>query len=142
MMEDDGVECPICYERFDENETRVDLGCDHVFHSACIVKWLVQKDSCPMCRSKVANTVYKNLGIQQDEKTKEAEARPSTEPEPWDDSQDVPLEDIDLVWDDSFGDTPLEETIDAIASEGLMEHHEIRSQILEMLAERRLVVPM
>lgn len=27
------------------------LGCGHIFHSACVQRWLLQTKSCPMCRS-------------------------------------------------------------------------------------------
>lgn len=44
--------CAIClkcinnHNRFLENKY-----CSHIFHHDCIMKWLEEKDTCPMCRS-------------------------------------------------------------------------------------------
>ena len=51
-------ECPICYERLDENgEIRV-THCMHMFHRPCLRQWVKMKKKqymrqvpCPMCRT-------------------------------------------------------------------------------------------
>lgn len=46
------AECPICYETVTRKESKV-LKCNHMFHSACIQRWLgeMHKDTCPTCRA-------------------------------------------------------------------------------------------
>jgi len=53
---DVGRGCPICLDPFqDEDEIcwSHNADCCHVFHTCCIVDWLVKNDlrQCPMCRS-------------------------------------------------------------------------------------------
>jgi len=39
--------CSICLE--EQAETVATPGCRHVFHEACMKRWLEQKDTCPLC---------------------------------------------------------------------------------------------
>ncbi len=41
------VRCPICMEEVREHRI---LPCKHVFCKDCINRWLVSKNSCPVCR--------------------------------------------------------------------------------------------
>lgn len=44
-------DCSICLEGFGENKESRNLPCDHVFHRACIDKWLLEYNhNCPVCR--------------------------------------------------------------------------------------------
>ncbi|KAL8093277.1 hypothetical protein AgCh_035242 [Apium graveolens] len=43
--------CSICLQD-DEEEVSV-LECNHVFHQSCIVKWVREKNTCPLCRCKL-----------------------------------------------------------------------------------------
>lgn len=46
----DGSQCSICIEKF-ENQTEVlQLPCKHYYHKECIEKWLDKNTSCPLCR--------------------------------------------------------------------------------------------
>jgi hypothetical protein len=46
--------CSICRNPFQPMEILRELNsCSHVFHQACADSWLVQHDSCPMCRCPV-----------------------------------------------------------------------------------------
>lgn len=40
--------CSVCLEKLDSGEK---LKCGHVFHTACIDKWLERDSRCPMCRA-------------------------------------------------------------------------------------------
>ena len=42
--------CPICYDKYNDNNTPVKLICNHIFHKKCIIKWLDKTCSCPLCR--------------------------------------------------------------------------------------------
>ena len=43
-------ECSVCLENLNENVCKLPA-CNHRFHRKCIAKWLVDKDTCPMCRT-------------------------------------------------------------------------------------------
>ncbi|KAF8032137.1 hypothetical protein BT93_D1149 [Corymbia citriodora subsp. variegata] len=42
--------CSICLEEFHRTEKVTELPCSHVFHRRCIIRWLEDKNSCPLCR--------------------------------------------------------------------------------------------
>jgi hypothetical protein len=43
--------CHICLDYFDYGNQVSTLPCAHFYHKACIHKWLVQKRTCPTCRT-------------------------------------------------------------------------------------------
>ena len=45
--------CSICQneEQEEEEEEMVTTKCNHVFHSKCLVKWVIINTTCPMCRA-------------------------------------------------------------------------------------------
>ncbi|KAG5453834.1 E3 ubiquitin-protein ligase rnf181 [Clonorchis sinensis] len=42
--------CSICLEAFEENDQIVTLPCFHVYHRACVQRWLSSSDGCAVCR--------------------------------------------------------------------------------------------
>ncbi|KAK1790907.1 hypothetical protein P4O66_014745, partial [Electrophorus voltai] len=49
-----GLECPVCKEDYSEGESVRQLPCNHLFHHDCIVPWLEQHDTCPVCRKSLS----------------------------------------------------------------------------------------
>jgi hypothetical protein len=49
-MDECPIECPICLTAKPQEEMVVLHG-SHTFHAACVKPWLLQKGSCPLCRS-------------------------------------------------------------------------------------------
>lgn len=43
--------CTICLENFKEKDECIILKCKHTFHKSCVRNWLLQRNSCPLCRS-------------------------------------------------------------------------------------------
>lgn len=47
-------DCSICLESIKKSEHRIILKrCKHQFHKDCIMNWILQKNSCPLCRTPV-----------------------------------------------------------------------------------------
>ena len=54
------LDCPICYEEFNQQDKISILVCDHYYHEECIKKWINSplldkqyrnvKKACPLCR--------------------------------------------------------------------------------------------
>ncbi|XP_062201755.1 probable E3 ubiquitin-protein ligase RHY1A [Phragmites australis] len=50
------AECSICLERCGDADGIIQLRCKHVFHSACLERWLRSRGDCPYCRASVLLT--------------------------------------------------------------------------------------
>jgi hypothetical protein len=49
-------ECSICLERCGDTDGLMELRCKHIFHSACLERWLRSHGDCPYCRATVLRT--------------------------------------------------------------------------------------
>ncbi|XP_036873994.1 E3 ubiquitin-protein ligase RNF126 isoform X8 [Manis javanica] len=60
-----GLECPVCKDDYALGEHVRQLPCNHLFHDGCIVPWLEQHDSCPVCRKSLTgqNTATNPPGL-------------------------------------------------------------------------------
>ncbi|KAK3029674.1 hypothetical protein RJ639_039166 [Escallonia herrerae] len=49
------VECAVCLCKIEEGDEIRDLRCEHIFHRACLDKWIgLRRLTCPLCRSCLA----------------------------------------------------------------------------------------
>lgn len=48
--EDDANQCAICLCEFEAGEMLRQLPCQHDFHQTCIDSWMLQHQTCPLCR--------------------------------------------------------------------------------------------
>jgi C4-type Zn-finger protein len=48
-------QCIICMDDFSEKSEVSELKCDerHIFHTACLQKWMQQNLNCPLCKTTV-----------------------------------------------------------------------------------------
>jgi hypothetical protein len=53
---DDDSQCIVCCEQFKDEQLIVKLRCKHIFcQGPCILEWLKNNDSCPLCRAQVSS---------------------------------------------------------------------------------------
>lgn len=48
--------CPICSEDYIEGHKELILPCQHLFHEECVMPWLKDKKTCPMCRFEITDS--------------------------------------------------------------------------------------
>jgi hypothetical protein len=49
--------CSICFEKFQSENSVVQLDCKHLYHETCIRRWGRRKPNCPMCRQIIPTKV-------------------------------------------------------------------------------------
>lgn len=49
--------CSICFEMISE-QSEITTNCNHLFHEICLQTWLLQHDTCPLCRKTRPLKVY------------------------------------------------------------------------------------
>ncbi|KAL3834997.1 hypothetical protein ACJIZ3_009733 [Penstemon smallii] len=42
--------CPVCQDKYELGSQARQMPCHHIYHTECIVPWLVERNSCPVCR--------------------------------------------------------------------------------------------
>jgi len=56
-------ECSVCKEEFELKQKVMKIPCNHCFHNDCILPWLKERNSCPVCRFELPtdDQDYENL---------------------------------------------------------------------------------
>ena len=44
-------QCSICLSEIKENKNVCITECMHEYHTSCLLKWLVNNETCPICRN-------------------------------------------------------------------------------------------
>lgn len=60
LGKDGNIECSICIDDLEEGQTAAFLPCKHWFHEECVVLWLKEHNTCPVCRSPIENRARGN----------------------------------------------------------------------------------
>lgn len=50
LFAESGLQCFVCFEEFNKDEKVKRLPCGHHYHCDCILPWLQQHGTCPVCR--------------------------------------------------------------------------------------------
>ncbi|KAG6000738.1 hypothetical protein E4U21_005037 [Claviceps maximensis] len=82
MLEPEGeVECSICIDEMQIGQTAVFLRCKHWFHEDCVVLWLKEHNTCPVCRTPIEkNNRTANRTAAGDSSSSDRTARPGDNP--------------------------------------------------------------
>ncbi len=70
--------CSICLENYsiedlnsnDKNKKIIKTDCNHYFHEHCIISWLINKNTCPYCRSIITNNIVEMMKYSFNKKVK------------------------------------------------------------------------
>lgn len=57
LLDPEKRNCSICLCDFITGDKVTTLPCIHMYHSACIEKWLRHKDFCPLCKMKISDAI-------------------------------------------------------------------------------------
>uniref|UniRef100_A0A8R7QI79 RING-type domain-containing protein n=1 Tax=Triticum urartu TaxID=4572 RepID=A0A8R7QI79_TRIUA len=52
-----GLDCVVCTDPLPPSASALRLPCGHLYHSHCIVRWLSEQNSCPICRGSIPTIV-------------------------------------------------------------------------------------
>ena len=55
-LETPNESCVICLEGFKQDDVCVKLTCNHIFHKDCIIPWVSNAGTCPICRDDLLET--------------------------------------------------------------------------------------
>ncbi|BFY99030.1 hypothetical protein BsWGS_02070 [Bradybaena similaris] len=55
--------CPVCLDEFKSGEKLAICQCKHGFHSRCLLLWLEQRNTCPMCKAPVRGAARETTGL-------------------------------------------------------------------------------
>jgi len=77
---DDDAQCTVCCEQFKDEQLVVRLPCNHIFcKGECILEWLKNNDSCPLCRAKVSGEAADSDNEDEEEELPDVDEAPEKE---------------------------------------------------------------
>ena len=55
MINELDIECSICLNEIDVEDTVLKLDCEHIFHKECLKDWYLKSENknCPICREEI-----------------------------------------------------------------------------------------
>ena len=66
--------CGICLETLGANQCNITTKCEHSYHNKCLTHWLINKNTCPLCRCKLyEKSNGEDSDIESDEENDEIE---------------------------------------------------------------------
>lgn len=109
QSEDGNTDCSICIDAMKVGEVAVALPCKHTFHEECVVLWLKEHNTCPVCRAPMEQSSQNNASPQTQVPTPQPQAQPQNQHQNQQQARQghlhTPTGDLDLEWEVEFSAT-------------------------------------
>ncbi|XP_057290168.1 uncharacterized protein LOC130612840 [Hydractinia symbiolongicarpus] len=61
LMTSKNVSCTVCLEDYEDGEELMLCPCGHGYHRECIKKWILRKNTCPLCNVLISKNIHEEI---------------------------------------------------------------------------------